>query len=510
VSFHQAVVTNNLDPEGRGRVRLRIPHMLGPAETGWARPIFETSPPNVGESVWASMESGDQDSLIFTPRSVGAGDVAIHEAAANPHPQYLISSEHLGAADPHPQYLLSSAHLGAANPHTQYVLSTGGTFTGHLNAASIAFNLGTEAMPSIRFQGAASSGVYNGNGGVWLVRGGVGKIAARDSDVYVPGPATFGENVWVSGGSIVIDPGRIDLRGTGFRNHLRMVRTGTDNSQIDLTPGTNTNLYISWEDAANPAYGTTRRYQFSPLGTIIYQGGNMEVNQDAGFWNGTERPDQGSTPQGMAYRTPSDTAYVLVLARNGAPPLVMTRGNSNGDIVEFRRGNSQVGSVSVTTTATAYNTSSDHRLKTVLEEADPAEALQLLLDLHIWKYRWNLTGEEEIGAIAHEMAEVLPNAVTGEKDAVNEDGDPVYQGVDYSKAVPLIIRVLQHAFREIEEVRTIAQGIPEWVPWTSGRNEDLYQVGDQVRHNGKTWEATVGNNHWEPGAPGHESLWREV
>lgn len=42
---------------------------------------------------------------------------------------------------------------------------------------------------------------------------------------------------------------------------------------------------------------------------------------------------------------------------------------------------------------------------------------------------------------------------------------------------------------------------PAWQVW-SGLNEDLYQIGDRVTHNGSDWEATAGNNHWEPGVFG--------
>jgi hypothetical protein len=42
--------------------------------------------------------------------------------------------------------------------------------------------------------------------------------------------------------------------------------------------------------------------------------------------------------------------------------------------------------------------------------------------------------------------------------------------------------------------------LPAWTAWTSGLNDDLYQVGDQVTHNGLDWEATLGNNFWEPGS----------
>ena len=47
---------------------------------------------------------------------------------------------------------------------------------------------------------------------------------------------------------------------------------------------------------------------------------------------------------------------------------------------------------------------------------------------------------------------------------------------------------------------TAPETLPAWTPWTSGLNEDLHQVGDQVTHNGLDWEATLGNNFWEPGS----------
>jgi hypothetical protein len=50
--------------------------------------------------------------------------------------------------------------------------------------------------------------------------------------------------------------------------------------------------------------------------------------------------------------------------------------------------------------------------------------------------------------------------------------------------------------------------IPEWVqPMGS---EDAYRKGDQVRHTGKVWESLVDANVWEPGAPGTETLWKEI
>ena len=61
------------------------------------------------------------------------------------------------------------------------------------------------------------------------------------------------------------------------------------------------------------------------------------------------------------------------------------------------------------------------------------------------------------GFIAHEVQEVVPEAVTGEKDAVGPDGRPKYQGIDQSKIVPLLTAALQEAISKIEQLETRIQ-----------------------------------------------------
>ena len=62
------------------------------------------------------------------------------------------------------------------------------------------------------------------------------------------------------------------------------------------------------------------------------------------------------------------------------------------------------------------------------------------------------------GFIAHEVQAVVPEAITGEKDAIDDNGDPVYQGIDQSKLVPLLTAALQEAIAKIEtlEVKVAA------------------------------------------------------
>ena len=58
-------------------------------------------------------------------------------------------------------------------------------------------------------------------------------------------------------------------------------------------------------------------------------------------------------------------------------------------------------------------------------------------------YKWNVDGSDGQGFIAHELAEVCPHAVTGEKDAVDADGKPVHQGIDTSFLVATLTAAIQ-------------------------------------------------------------------
>jgi hypothetical protein len=118
--------------------------------------------------------------------------------------------------------------------------------------------------------------------------------------------------------------------------------------------------------------------------------------------------------------------------------------SSTGSILEFWRGNpspNQVGSISVTSTATSYNTSSDYRLK---QNATPLTgALAAIQALNPCQFTWKSDGSTGRGFIAHELQAIVPEAVTGEKDAINENGTPHYQGVDTSKLVPYLVAAVQ-------------------------------------------------------------------
>jgi hypothetical protein len=108
--------------------------------------------------------------------------------------------------------------------------------------------------------------------------------------------------------------------------------------------------------------------------------------------------------------------------------------------------------VNVSGTSTAYNTTSDYRLKENI--APLVGAINRINNLQVRRFNFIADpGQTVDGFIAHEAQDVVPEAVTGAKDAVDADGNPVYQGIDSSKLVPLLTAALQEAIGEIESLK---------------------------------------------------------
>ena len=115
----------------------------------------------------------------------------------------------------------------------------------------------------------------------------------------------------------------------------------------------------------------------------------------------------------------------------------------------FDNPNGTVGSITTSGSATAYNTSSDYRLKeNVVDIADGITRVKLLQPK---RFNFNADPDTTVdGFLAHEVQDIVPEAITGDKDAVDDEGNPEYQGIDQSKLVPLLTAALQEAIAKIE------------------------------------------------------------
>ena len=114
-------------------------------------------------------------------------------------------------------------------------------------------------------------------------------------------------------------------------------------------------------------------------------------------------------------------------------------------------GGTSTGSITTNGSTTAYNTSSDYRLKeNVVAMTGATERLKQLNPS-----RFNFIADADVtvdGFLAHEVQDIVPEAITGTKDAVDDDGNAVYQGIDQSKLVPLLVATIQELEARITEL----------------------------------------------------------
>jgi hypothetical protein len=121
-------------------------------------------------------------------------------------------------------------------------------------------------------------------------------------------------------------------------------------------------------------------------------------------------------------------------------------------LATFTNYNGVVGSISTYASATSYNTSSDYRLKENVVEM--TGALDRVSQLKPSRFNFIADADKTVdGFLAHEVQEIVPEAITGEKDAVNEEGNPEYQGIDQSKLVPLLVGAIQEQQEIINDLK---------------------------------------------------------
>ena len=134
-------------------------------------------------------------------------------------------------------------------------------------------------------------------------------------------------------------------------------------------------------------------------------------------------------------------------------PLTIESFSSNSFIAEFyHHNNTAVGSITTSSSATAYNTSSDYRLKE--NAVSISDGITRLKTLKPYRFNFKTDASKTVdGFFAHEVTAV-PEAITGTKDEVDSENNPVYQGIDQSKLVPLLTAALQEAVAKIEVLET--------------------------------------------------------
>ena len=159
-----------------------------------------------------------------------------------------------------------------------------------------------------------------------------------------------------------------------------------------------------------------------------------------------------TTPWNNSANTTADNGFVVSsngttgITRHQAEALNLNRTGNNGSVLVFQRSGTDEGSVSVTTTGTTYNTTSDIRLKTDINPI--ADATDKLMAMNAVTHKWKADPDADAvhGFIAQEMQEIVPEAVS------KGDNEDDMWSMDYGRITPVLVAALQDAHKKIEEL----------------------------------------------------------
>jgi hypothetical protein len=224
---------------------------------------------------------------------------------------------------------------------------------------------------------------------------------------------------------------------------------------FNFSPGTLTN----WGIGTSQAISNALEFVSSATGGDPSTAGTtrmMVTNSGTVYINSTANLLSNATPQLGILAGATTDAVNIKHTQNGNNTInIWQTGTATHSAMAFYKGDTQniQGTISVTTSAVTYNSTSDYRLK---ENVVPLEnGLDRLMQLKPSKFNWITTGEEAEGFIAHELQEIFPGAVTGEKDAVySSTGNIKPQSVDYGRITPLLVKAIQELKAQNDDLQS--------------------------------------------------------
>jgi len=320
----------------------------------------------------------------------------------------------------------------AANAITAAEISSGAVTTAKLATdLVVTHGLGSASTPSITFTGDTNTGIFSPTADtIAFTEGGVESMRI-DSSGNV--------GIGTSSPAVPLAVYKASDSAINIQNSTSGV-TNVDGLQL-LLSGANGYMW-NYENGAS-IFGTnnTERMRIDGSGDLLIGSSTSNTLDGA-------RLQVFQTGDNCAVFRTTSTNYQIV-CQSG-------QGSNTGNQVLFRYGNSVVGNIVSTGSATSYNSGSDYRLKNDIQPL--TNALQKVALLKPSKWTWKADDTYGDGFVAHELAEVCPHAVTGEKDAIqtytDEDGNEQTRINPQSVDTSFLVATLTAAIQEQQAIIT--------------------------------------------------------
>ena len=261
---------------------------------------------------------------------------------------------------------------------------------------------------------------------------------------------------------LTVDTGQV----RSYNEDLNLNRAGSTTARLRITSGTtisdqalqsastvrsqfNSGDYAQLE--SNGSGGVIKAVSSTSTTVLFRSYGDSYILNDLGI--GTSSPSARLHVESTTSTTSSNILRLKSLTASSGPFIRM---------IDFvRSNNSTRGYIAMNPYSVQYNSTSDYRLKrNVTPMENSIDRIKLLKPS---RFNWVEGPDDYVvdGFIAHEVQDVVHDAVSGEKDAVDENNEPAYQGIDQSKLVPLLTAALQDAITKIEQLETRIQTLED-------------------------------------------------